>query len=120
MICGKWEGIWIGVFAGILQDIYFFHGFGINALVNIFMCLIAAYIGENLFKEKALIPIISIFFLGILKGTIVFVLLYIVNVDSNIELILFNSIYNTLIAVIIYKRVFWLTEKPFMRREWKF
>lgn len=52
IVSDKWDALSIGVFSGLLQDIYFFHGFGVNALVNMIVCLIASYVGESIFKEK--------------------------------------------------------------------
>jgi rod shape-determining protein MreD. len=47
-----WEAIKISIFAGMLQDLYFCQVFGINPLVNMFICLAAAEIGENIFRVK--------------------------------------------------------------------
>ena len=30
IVNGKWEGLWLGVFVGLLQDVYFSRGFGIG------------------------------------------------------------------------------------------
>ena len=48
IIYGKNEAIFMGVISGILQDIYFVKGFGINSLSNLLLCFLAAKIGENI------------------------------------------------------------------------
>lgn len=117
---GKWEGLWLGVFCGILQDTYFINGFGINALVNMIICVIAGFIGENIFKEKRLIPIFTCFALSLLKGSIIFLILYLNGINSNIRDVLFISLYNMFIGIFIYKRIYKLSQKEYMQRRWKF
>lgn len=51
----------MGVVSGILQDIFFFNGFGVNSLLNLFLCLLASFIGAGIIKTKRLIPVISAF-----------------------------------------------------------
>ncbi len=52
LMSGYWEAVFIGVLSGFLQDVYFVNVFGVNMLVNMLVCLIAAYIGESVFKHK--------------------------------------------------------------------
>lgn len=66
--------IWVGVFAGILQDLYFTNVFGINSLINMLVCLIAAEIGLNIIRSKILIPVISSFILSIFKGAFIWII----------------------------------------------
>ncbi|MEW9096651.1 MAG: rod shape-determining protein MreD [Clostridiaceae bacterium] len=120
IINGSWEGLWLGIFAGLLQDIYFSNVLGINALTNMLSCVIAGYVGINIFKEKILIPVATSFLLSIFKGILVFMLLYIVGVSMPLRNIFFNSLYNMLISILIYKFVFKLCNKDYMERKWKF
>ena len=53
IINGAEEGVVLGIFAGALQDLYFFNGTGINMLTNMLICVIAAEIGKGIFKEKS-------------------------------------------------------------------
>lgn len=114
------DAIIIGVFSGLLQDLYMFNGIGLNALTNMLLCILACKIGENIFKEKRLIPVISTFFLGLLKGVIIFSILYVLKIKMDIMPILINSIYSIVLSFFIYKRVYKLCEKPFMKKQWKF
>ena len=54
IINDSWEGLWIGVVAGSLQDIYFANVFGVNALTNMIICVLAGQIGVNILKEKSI------------------------------------------------------------------
>ncbi|MBU5483570.1 rod shape-determining protein MreD [Clostridium sp. MSJ-11] len=120
IINGSWEGLWLGVFAGLLQDVYFSNVLGINALTNMLSCVIAGYVGINIFKEKILIPVATSFLLSIFKGILVFMLLYIVSVNMPLRNIVFNSLYNMLVSIPMYKFVFNLCNKDYMERKWKF
>lgn len=120
MVNGTWEGIWIGAFSGLLQDIYFTNGIGINALVNMTVCIVAGIIGNNIFKEKRLIPVISCFFLSLMKGILLLLILYINGIYINITDIFFIAIYNMFVCLLIYKKVFKLCEKDYMQKRWKF
>jgi rod shape-determining protein MreD len=120
LINGKWEAVWIGVLSGILQDIYFNNVFGLNALTNLVVCLLAAELGNTIFKEKRLIPVVSSFFLSAIKEILVFVFLYILGAKSDIQVVLYNSIYSMVISIFIYKKIYKLSQKHYMKNEWKF
>lgn len=120
IINGKWEGLWLGVFCGLLQDVYFTSAFGLNALVNMIICLIAGSIGDNIFKEKRFIPVTACFLLSFLKGILLLLILYLSGIYMNLKDIFFISIYNGAVCLVIYKKVYKLCEKEYMQRRWKF
>lgn len=120
IINGSWEALAIGVFAGVFQDVYMVKGLGINALTNMIICLIAAKIGEGIFKEKRFIPVIITIFGSMARGIVIFALLYIARQQSDLAGLFWASIYNGVISIFMYKRVFKLMQKPFMKKEWNF
>lgn len=120
IINGKYDGLWIGIVSGCLQDIYFSRGFGINSLSNMLACVTAALIGVSIFKDKRFIPIISTFALSIGKGIIVYILLVLVGLAFNPINIIYTSIYNFIIAIFLYNFTFKLTQKRYMKKKWKF
>lgn len=120
IINGSWEALGIGVFVGIFQDVYMVKGLGINALTNMIICLIAAKIGEGLFKEKRFIPTVIVILGSVAREVIIFVLLYISRQQSDLAGVLWIGLYNGLISIFMYKRVFKLMQKPFMKKEWNF
>jgi rod shape-determining protein MreD len=117
---GSWEGLWIGIFSGVLQDLYFFNGFGINAFSNMLICTAAGFIGIGIFKEKGLIPVISSFVLTLAKGIIVYVILYIAKTHTPFENILYNSIYSMVVSIFMYRFIYRLCSKEYMQRKWSF
>lgn len=120
VINGKWEGVWIGAFGGLLQDLYFLNTIGINALVNMLICVLAAEVGENIFKEKKLIPVVASFFLCAAKGIMIFAISYIIGQRTDIMATFYVSIYTMVVAILMYKKVYNLSQKHFMKKEWKF
>ena len=120
IINGKWQGLWVGVFAGILQDIFYYNAFGINSLLNMLVCLVAGEIGVNIFKNKRLIPMLSTFGLSIVKGFGIFVILLVLGRHTDIKNVLYCAIYEMVICLIIYKSIYKLYHKNFMRKDWKF
>ena len=114
------DAVIIGVFTGALQDIYFLNGFGINMLSNMLMCVVAAKVGESIFIEKSFLPIVSSFVLSLLKGLIVFSILFVIKQYTHIEVILYHGIYNLIVSIFMYKFTYKLSQKEYMKREWKF
>jgi rod shape-determining protein MreD len=117
---GKWEGMWLGVFCGLLQDIFFTNVFGINVITNMIVCLLAGVIGTNIFKHKKLVPVASCFALSFLKGAIIFAIFYIIDINMSFSRVLFVSIYDMVVAFFIYRRVYNLCQEDFMQIQWKF
>lgn len=120
IITGPWEAIWIGAYSGILQDIFFGRGFGINSILNMFICLIVAKVGETIFKHRRAIPTITIFGATILKFMCVYLILYLFDISIYMENLVVMTLTNTIFGFIFYKKIYKLTEKDFMKIPWKF
>jgi rod shape-determining protein MreD len=118
IIYEKWEALSIGIFTGLLQDIYFTNAFGINVLTNMLMCIVASSVGNLIYKNKKIIPIITNFSLSLIKGILVSILLFIINQKTNYMLIVYRSIYTAVVAVFMYNFVFRLSQKNFMVKDW--
>lgn len=121
IINGYEEGVILGVASGFLQDIYFPQFFGINMLVNMFICLISAKVGESIFKEKAIVPIISTFLLSILKSIMIFGLLFLLGESNNfLHVIIYKGLYDMALAVFTYKIIFKFSQSKTIKKEWRF
>ena len=120
IVNGKWQGLWVGVFSGMLQDIFFYNAFGINSLLNMIVCVIAGAIGINIFKNKRLIPMVSTLGLSILKGLGLFAILLILGQQTDYKNIFFNAIYEMVICIFMYKPIYKLYHKNSMKKDWKF
>ncbi len=120
IVSDKWEAVYIGVFSGILQDIYFFHGFGVNALINMIICIIAAFVGESIFKEKKLIPVLASFALVFVKYILLYVVLYIFEVKISLQGLFYIGASSMLLTFFMYKWIYKLSQKEYMKKNWKF
>ena len=114
------DAVIIGVFTGALQDLYFLNGLGINMLTNMLMCLVAAEIGKSIFIEKALLPILSSFVLSVVKGLIVVSIMFLIKQYTHIGVVVYQGIYNLVVSIFMYKFVYKLSQKEFMKKEWRF
>lgn len=115
-----WDAIEVGVISGLLQDLYLCQVIGINPLVNILLCILSVLIGDNIFREKLLIPVLSLFGLSMLKGVLVFGIFHIIGITIEIYSVVFTSIYTMVLGIFLYKFLYKLLQKPFMKKQWKF
>lgn len=114
------DAVIIGVFTGALQDLYFLNCFGINMLTNMLMCLVAAEIGKSIFIEKSLLPILSSFVLSVVKGLIVVSIMFLIKQYTHINIVIYHGIYNLVVTIFMYKFVYKLSQKEYMKKEWRF
>lgn len=117
---GKEKAIFVGVVSGILQDIFFFNGFGVNSLLNLLLCLLASSIGTGIVKEKRLIPVISIFVITMLKYIGVFIIFYLANIEIQFSKSVIMGIYNSVIMFFVYKVVMNIYNDEYSKQRWRF
>ncbi|KOA20172.1 rod shape-determining protein MreD [Clostridium homopropionicum DSM 5847] len=120
IVNGSKSAVILGIFSGLLQDIYFIDGVGINMLLNMIMCLIAAQIGSTIFKDKIIIPVLTCILLMLLKGILMLIVLYILGNHVYLKVILYRSIYSIPFSIFMYRIVYKLCERPFMVKNWRF
>jgi len=120
IINGPKEAVIIGITSGVLQDIFFYGGFGINTLTNMLLCFIAGYIGEGVRRDKSLIPIITVFIMTILKYIGVFIIFYMLKIEIDVFRGLFAALYNSIIMFFIYWIVLKFFDREDIRRTWRF
>ncbi|MCQ2969203.1 MAG: rod shape-determining protein MreD [Clostridium sp.] len=120
IVYGKKEAVFIGVITGILQDIYFIKGFGINSLSNLLLCFLAAKIGGNILKKNKLAPVLSVFILSIIKGIFVAIILMLFNQSVNYIAAILSALYNSIIMIIVYNIVLATCDKYMDSDRWRF
>jgi len=114
------DAVIIGVFTGALQDLYFLNGLGINMLTNMLMCLVAAEIGKSIFIEKALLPVLASFVLSVVKGIMIVSIMFLIKQYTHMGTVLYYGIYNLVVSIFMYKFVYKLSQKEYMKKEWRF
>lgn len=120
IVNGRKEAVFIGVLSGILQDVFFVKGNGINALINLLLCVLAATIGENILKENRIIPVISTFILSVMKIFMAMILLYLFKQKVNLPVALLSSVFNSIVMLIVYKFILTTSNKFMDSEEWRF
>ena len=120
IINGKEKATFIGAVSGVLQDVFFFHGFGVNSLLNLLLCLLASIIGEGIVKNKRLIPVISIFFITIIKYIGVIIIFYLLDIDIQFSKSIIMGIYNGVVMFFVYKLVMNVYDDEYSKQRWRF
>ncbi|AVK49594.1 rod shape-determining protein MreD [Clostridium sp. MF28] len=116
----KERAVFMGVVSGILQDIFFFNGFGVNSLLNLFLCLLASFIGAGIIKTKRLIPVISAFFITIIKYAGVMLIFNFFNIEIQFSKSIIMGIYNGVIMFFVYKLVMNVYDDEYSKQRWRF
>ena len=120
LLNGKEKSMFIGIVSGMLQDVFFFNGFGINSLLNLLLCLLASSIGAGIVKNKRLIPVISIFFITLIKYIGIFIIFYLLNVEIHLSKSIIMSIYNSIVMFFVYKIVMNIYDDEYSKQRWRF
>lgn len=121
IVNGKWDAVYLGVVSGLLQDVYFMNAFGINSLTNLLLCYIAAVIGEGIFKNKRLIPILISFAATIVKYGAIFMIFYFLKVRFDFDkMMIIMAIYNLIFTFLIYNKIYKLSNNNIMKEQWDF
>jgi len=120
IINGPKEGMIIGITSGVLQDIFFFGGFGVNTLINMIICFSAGHIGEGVWRDKSIIPIITAFIMTILKYLGVFIIFYLLKINIDVFRGVGVAFYNSVIMLLIYRVVLKFFNREDIRRTWRF
>lgn len=120
LINGGREAVIIGVLSGFLQDIFFYNGMGINLLSNLLLCIFAAFVGENIFKNKKLIPVLTMLIVSILKVLLVYLFMKINGDKININIALMSAVYNMVVMYFVYKSILKLCDEENRQSLWRF
>jgi rod shape-determining protein MreD len=119
IINGKKEGVIIGVLSGVLQDIFFYNGFGINSLINMLLCVVAAMIGENIYKEKRLIPVITSIVLYLIKVLAIGIIFSLVDLKIDIKVGVLTALYSAIIMFLSYNLIYRLYDNDYKKNNWR-
>ncbi|AQR97654.1 rod shape-determining protein MreD [Clostridium saccharoperbutylacetonicum] len=120
LINKKEKAVFIGVVSGVLQDIFFFNGFGVNSLVNLLLCLLASIIGAGIIKNKRLIPVILTFFITIIKYIAIFAIFHLLNMEVDLSKSIIMGIYNAVVMFFVYKLVIKIYDDEYTKQRWRF
>jgi len=111
IIVGRWEGIKISFYLGILQDIFVSQALGLNLIIYLFTALIIGSIDEKIFKDNFISPMIMIVSMTIFYNVFYMIMMYFVEASFTIEYVLRAILipeifYNVLVGMYFYSLVF--------------
>lgn len=120
LINGEKEAVFIGVLSGLLQDVYFFWGFGINALINMIICYGVAKIGDGVVREKRLVSIFAVTITSLIKHVVLFVIFYLLDINVDILRGGIIAIYSGIIITFTYGFIYKLSDVEAKKQTWRF
>ncbi len=110
LLRGKYKGAFTGLIAGLLQDILFAKIIGINALIYFLLGYVVGVLGDKVFKESLMLA-----FLTMLGSTLIYHIayyLFMIFLSRDISFITMikdiaikEMIYNSILTILIYKKV---------------
>ncbi len=108
LLKGKYKGAFIGLIAGLLQDIFFSKIIGMNALIYFLIGYVVGLLDNRIFKESAILPFLTVvistfsyhimyyFFMMFLSRDVSFIIMM-------KDIVLKETIYNSIISIFVYK-----------------
>lgn len=125
LVKGNPECALVGIFGGILEDVFFGYAFGINSIACMLTSYLIGLVEGKLYKDNIFIPAIFVFGGTIIKESIVYFMLYLTRSDINIvyafnNIILREAIFNLLFANITFKYVEKICRRYLPDENWRF
>ena len=119
------ESIVLAILCGLIRDSFFPYLFGINTVLYVICVYSITLINRKIYKDSILIPISLTFAFSVIKGLIYFGYFYISSIKFNfmgnvLNIILFESLYNSIVSIFIYKLVKKMINSTIMKQDWKF
>lgn len=103
---GPKEGALIGLFLGLLEDLFLSKYIGINALTKLVVGFLIGSLEKRIYKENFLVPTVALFFGSLIYGLLFIIfsnmLGYSLGIVKIIYVVLPMSIYNTCFAPFVY------------------
>jgi len=117
---GARKGTIYGVLCGLLEDLYIGRFIGINSISKGITAYIIGKLQANVFKENLLVGIIGVIGGTILNSGVLFILsltsFEVFNLDRSILInVLYQGIYNTMIAIPMYIWYYGSSNRGFLR-----
>ena len=125
LVRGEMESVAVALFCGIIRDSFFPEVFGINTVIYLVSAYVLGQVQKKIYKDAVIIPMLSAFSLTIFKALLYFGYLYIASIKFDfryhvVNVLLLESIYNSLISLIIYRVVKKINIMKIMQQDWRF
>lgn len=109
LLKGKYKGAFIGLAAGLLQDMFFSKIIGINALIFFLIGYIAGMLDNRTFKQGLIVPFITIVISTFSYHIIYYMFMMFLSRDVSFFFMIKNivfkeAIYNSIIFIFLYNQ----------------
>jgi len=113
---GKKEGMFTGILAGALIDIFYCDVFGINALIYMYIGYINGIFRKNFLPEDVRLPLLLIGASDLIYCGGVFALRFLLRSKMDLSFYLMNIIipelvYTVLVSIILYRLIYFISTK---------
>lgn len=114
LLLGREQGVGMGFFAGLLQDLASGNIFGVSVLSKTAVGYIAGHMERKVFKEKVLLPLLAVLVATVFNNAVMIVLLvffgFKVDVRTAVDNTLFVLGYNAVLAIPVHQLVYRLAK----------
>jgi rod shape-determining protein MreD len=115
LLLGKEQGVGMGFFSGLLQDLASGNIFGLNVLSKMATGFVAGSLERNVFKENVLLPVLGTVLATVFNSAIMLLLIFLLgyNTDllSAISNILYLLCYNAVVAIPVHQLVYRIAKR---------
>lgn len=110
LLKGKYKGAFIGLIAGLLQDILFSKIIGINALIYFLIGYVTGLLNNKVFKESIALPFLTVAVSTLSYHIMYYLFMLFLSRDVSFLMMMKNialkeAIYNSIISIFVYKQV---------------
>lgn len=125
LLSNEIDSLIIALFCGLIRDSFFPYIFGLNSILYLSTVFIIIQINKRVYKSIILLPFFITILFTIYKGLIYFSYFFISSIkfdfmSKTLNTILFESIYNSILSIVIYRLVKKIVSLKIIQREWKF
>ncbi|MPN60029.1 hypothetical protein SDC9_207752 [bioreactor metagenome] len=111
MLLGKDQGVSIGFFSGLLQDLVGGNIFGLNTLSKLITGYLFGMAERKVFKEHILLPVLAMAVATICNSAISFILLFLLGYKIELMSAVINTVlpllmYNVIVAIPVHQVIY--------------
>lgn len=110
LLKGKYKGAFIGLVAGLLQDVFFSKIIGINALIFFLIGYVVGLLDNKTFKEGLILPFLAVVISTFSYHIMYYFFMMFLSTDVSFltiikDIALKEAIYNSIISIFVYRQV---------------
>ncbi|NMB09066.1 MAG: rod shape-determining protein MreD [Tissierellia bacterium] len=125
LLGGKKTGGTVGLFAGLLQDVFFGGVIGINAFIYFIIGYSIGILDEKVFKENLFLPFITVVVSTFVYHIVYYLFMTFLSIEVSFTIMAKNILvkeilYNSILSIFIYKKALKSFNRPHIKFTKKF